>query len=390
MIIGLLGIDFDSTNMGCEALGYGFLQILHQVANENSNTYDVIVFEKCDLEKLNIGKLYPNIRLSSIALPKLRSKNGIKDHKLLFNKCDIIFDFTAGDSFSDIYGLKRFIRRTFVKILAIEANPPFVLGSQTYGPYKCLISKVMAKFVFRKSYLVFARDRVSADIVKKYSGIIPIQTVDVAFAMPYSRLEKNSDNKIAGFNPSGLLWNGGYNGRNQFGLKVDYKDYCKRVIGLLLMQGYKVKLISHVLSEDMLQTDNDLVAATILHQEFPDTELAPRFDNAIEAKSYISGLDVFIGARMHATIAAISTLVPVLPFSYSRKFEGLFSSIGYEHIISGTKITTEEAIQLTSTFLRDISNIKESMNIYIKRIEQGTEALVAETSKAILGALKND
>ena len=35
-------------------------------------------------------------------------------------------------------------------------------------------------------------------------------------------------------------------------------------------------------------------------------------------------MDFFMGARMHSTIAAFSSEVPVFPMAYSRKFNGLF------------------------------------------------------------------
>ena len=52
--------------------------------------------------------------------------------------------------------------------------------------------------------------------------------------------------------------------------------------------------------------------------------LSPLFFSPIDAKSYISGMHFFIGSRMHATIAAFSSNVPVFPLAYSRKFNGLF------------------------------------------------------------------
>jgi colanic acid/amylovoran biosynthesis protein len=43
-------------------------------------------------------------------------------------------------------------------------------------------------------------------------------------------------------------------------------------------------------------------------------------------------MDFFTGARMHACIAALSSGVPVLPMAYSRKFAGLFGTLGYHHM----------------------------------------------------------
>ena len=57
----------------------------------------------------------------------------------------------------------------------------------------------------------------------------------------------------------------------------------------------------------------------------PNLILSPLFLDPIVAKSYIAGMDFFMGARMHSTIAAFSSEVPVFPMAYSRKFNGLFT-----------------------------------------------------------------
>jgi polysaccharide pyruvyl transferase WcaK-like protein len=81
----------------------------------------------------------------------------------------------------------------------------------------------------------------------------------------------------------------------------------------------------------------------LLKKEFPHVILAPRFTSPSEAKTYIAGMDFFMGARMHACIAAFSSGVPVIPMAYSRKFEGLFGSLGYPHVVD---CTTEQNAQI--------------------------------------------
>jgi polysaccharide pyruvyl transferase WcaK-like protein len=46
---------------------------------------------------------------------------------------------------------------------------------------------------------------------------------------------------------------------------------------------------------------------------------------------------------MHACIAAFSTGVAVVPLAYSRKFNGLFESLGYSVIADGKAMCNEEA-----------------------------------------------
>lgn len=77
--------------------------------------------------------------------------------------------------------------------------------------------------------------------------------------------------------------------------------------------------------------DDDYTICRQLAQTYPTVQLPDPFRSPIEAKSYIAGLDFFTGARMHSCIAAFSSGVPVVPMAYSRKFNGLFDSLGYRH-----------------------------------------------------------
>ena len=272
--------------------------------------------------------------------------------------CDLVFDFTAGDSFTDIYGEERFYDRTGLKKKIVDSGIPLILGSQTIGPFKDSNVQKYATDVIERCKAVFVRDSQSKDYVEQISKAKPILTTDVAFFLPYEKKEKKDSIKRVGFNPSGLLWMGGYDGKNQFGLTVDYQDYCKKIIQFLQEQGYEVHLILHayskIIKKGYYHADNDKLAVDALHEIFPNTIIAPYFATPMEAKSYISGMDLFIGARMHATIAAISAGIPVIPFSYSRKFEGLFSSLDYPYVVEGTKWETNEAIDKTEEWIKSI------------------------------------
>ena len=86
----------------------------------------------------------------------------------------------------------------------------------------------------------------------------------------------------------------------------------------------EIHLIPHVIYKGNVNVDEDSHLVKELMKQYPESILSPLFTTPIEAKSYISSLDFFLGARMHACIAAISSGVPVYPLAYSRKFNGLF------------------------------------------------------------------
>ena len=55
-------------------------------------------------------------------------------------------------------------------------------------------------------------------------------------------------------------------------------------------------------------------------------------------------MDLLIGSRMHATIAALSSGTAVVPVAYSRKFEGLFGGVGYKHVVDLASCATDDAV----------------------------------------------
>ena len=67
--------------------------------------------------------------------------------------------------------------------------------------------------------------------------------------------------------------------------------------------------------------------------------------NQYEIKAVIGTTDFFIGSRMHACIAAISQGIPTMAVAYSRKFKGVFESIGFgEMVIDARNTEQEEAV----------------------------------------------
>jgi polysaccharide pyruvyl transferase WcaK-like protein len=134
-------------------------------------------------------------------------------------------------------------------------------------------------------------------------------------------------------------------------------DYPALIRGLIrhfqtCPDGCEVHLVPHVIVRSGLMAgEDDYRASAALAAEFPGTVLAPAFASPSEAKSYIAGMDFFMGARMHACIAAFSSGVPVVPMAYSRKFQGLFGSLGYERTVDCTSETaTEIFAKITEAF----------------------------------------
>jgi polysaccharide pyruvyl transferase WcaK-like protein len=236
---------------------------------------------------------------------------------------------------------------------------------------------MMAAWTMRHAEAVFARDATSLEAAKKLAPEAKNRlAVDVAFALPFTPAEKGPGTRV-GINVSGLLYSGGYAGGNQYGLTIDYKDFTHRLVETLLARpGVSVELISHATSPN-LPSDDDAAAVAKVAAAFPGARAIPPFASPSEAKSYISGLDFLVAARMHATIAAYSTGVPVVPISYSRKFEGLYGSLSYPWLVPAKGMTTEEALRFTLDAFDRRSELTADISLGKAQISNGLEAYVS-------------
>lgn len=342
LTIGLLWHSFTSDNLGVGALSESQISLLDRAAESLGVRLRFIVFGTEGARSyFPVGRIISQgnkISLKDLVLCRSHFFSDLK-------QCDLVLDIGEGDSFADIYGARRFRLQIASKIAVLLARRPLVLSPQTIGPFNGRWARWLACQVMKRCTAVFARDGLSRDYLNSIAvGVNAMEAIDVAFKLPYKKPTREDDAKIrVGLNVSGLLFSGGYEGSNQFGLTIDYPALVRSLLKAWTeMPDVEVWLIPHVLA-DRVPRDDDRVAIKALQGEFPTAKVAPEFASPSAAKSFISGLDFVTGARMHACIAAFSSSVPVFPLAYSRKFKGLFDSLGYSWLADGQTMTTDEA-----------------------------------------------
>ncbi len=302
----------------------------------------------------------------------------------------ILLDIGAGDSFTDIYPDRRFAYIVAAKLLPLLAGIPLILSPQTIGPFRRQPHTAVAGWICNRAGHVFARDPISVEVAKRIAPKAHVsQVIDVAFALPFTRpLRDDSKTVRVGFSISGLMLAGGHVTDNEYGLGFDFGTLTRRLIARFLsMPDTEVHLIAHVFAPAMPR-DDDARAIDKLHAEFPATIRAPNFASPSEAKSYISGLDFLTGGRMHATIAAFSSGVPVVPISYSNKFEGLYAGLNYPHLVNAKGMNTDEAEALIIAGFNNRSTLKADIDAAGPGIDAALDAYVAELAKQFTQALK--
>jgi polysaccharide pyruvyl transferase WcaK-like protein len=276
-------------------------------------------------------------------------------------EADLVGDVRGGDSFSDIYGLKGFVTTFLMAWTVLLVNGTIVQFPQTYGPYRSPLARWLARFLLKRSSVIIARDKPSQTLAQELAG--PHRAVllcpDVAFSLESVRPERLELEPplsgpfppgIIGLNVNGLMVHGGYTRNNMFELKLDYAAFLPELIRALLAEHPgELWLIPHTYASQSVESDNE--AAARLRDSLPAELyrrvrlLAAEYD-AHELKWIIGQCDFFIGSRMHSCIAGLSQGVPSVGVAYSRKFAGVFESVGMERwVVDGRSSTVEDAVE---------------------------------------------
>ncbi len=367
--IWLLGATFETANLGINALAESSLKcllthwpnaeiILGTYGGQDTQVVSLLGRE-VDLKRMGLqlagrnpfkaNHIYRLMMyawlLKLIPLPWVRKqleKNPVFKRLMATT---LVADITGGDSFSDIYGTRRFMLNALPKLLALWCNKPLILLPQTYGPLTGYWSQRIARYIWSRSSVIYSRDREGVEYVKQLLGKTATSKVikfspDVAFvldpAQPDSPLVpalapvKAQGQILIGVNVSGLIEtsNSTTTGTFTFGLKYNYHQLMSDLITALLdLPNTVVVLIPHVYSP----VESDPKAGQVVYEQvrknFPARIfLIEEVFNHQQIKYLIGQCDFFVGARMHACIAAISQSVPAIGLAYSHKFRGVFES----------------------------------------------------------------
>ncbi|MFA5191264.1 MAG: polysaccharide pyruvyl transferase family protein [Verrucomicrobiia bacterium] len=369
-IVALLGAGFTTGNHGVSALASGTLVALrHADANAQLVFLDygreAVVSRdrignsevRCETINLRFSKKpwQPNhiVRLLlTAALLKLvpcrdarRKMAGRNPWLRRILDAQLHLSIAGGDSFSDIYGMQRLLYVVLPQMLVLWLGKPLVLLPQTHGPFESPLARVLARHVLKRAVLVYSRDAEGVEAARALVGKADARirfTYDMGFALePHPpaddvrrQMEAIKQNGlVVGLNVSGLLYMGGYNQSNMFGLQTEYPRLVHALLEELIQKlGAQVLLVPHVFGGDE-NPESDQKACERIFAEFGQRYagrlhyLPGRFDHH-EIKYLIGRCDFFLGSRMHACIGALSQCIPAVGLAYSRKFAGVLDSVG--------------------------------------------------------------
>lgn len=291
----------------------------------------------------------------------------------------LVGDIRGGDSFSDIYGLSRFIKGFLMAWTALAVHGTMVQFPQTYGPYKHAISRVLARYLLRRSATIIARDRLSQEVAQKLvgPGHQVLLSPDVAFSLTARApvppaldppLDGPVPRDVIGINVNGLMYNGGYTRQNMFGLQLDYAAMLPRLITALLREHTgEIWLVPHTFGKPgSVESDPEAsrkVIAALDETSRRRVRLVTEEYDQHQIKGVIGQCAFFIGSRMHSCIAALSQGVPCVGVAYSMKFSGVFDSVGMrDWVVDGRTVDTEAALARILELFRARDQVRSALS----------------------------
>lgn len=317
---------------------------------------------------------------------KLKLNFIIRDER--FNelaKADIIIS-TGGDVLTEDYGTLSYIFHMLNLFYGLLFKIPVVVCAESIGPFKKKINQVIANYLFNKASLITLRENIS----KKHLDDLMINkppifiTNDFAFLLePASNdriqsilLEhgiKTRSKPLIGISLSKIISHYGFLNTTDDNEKyLKYIQLMAQVIDYLTTEfNSNVILVPHVMepknddrdvNKDVYKLVTNKNSCKMLEKEYTAEEL----------KGIISKCDIFIGSRMHSTIASTSTIVPTVAIAYSHKTHGIIGGLlkQEKYVIDIKDLTYQNLITVIDDIWNNKDNVKRSLESEMLEIKE--------------------
>lgn len=269
-------------------------------------------------------------------------------------ECDAVLSI-GGDNYSLDYDLASLFFFVGIAEYAMGLGKPVLLWGASVGPFsaKPAVERQMAAHLRRLS-LITIRESHSVAYLKGIGVSDNVrQVTDSAFAMTPQPVDTaafwpQAGEGVIGLNLSPLIEKVRAQAGEPGVLLRESAAFVRRVLD---STQYSVLLVPHVAPLDGNATNNDEVYLASLMQAIGLQDgrvgIVPSGMNATQLKYIISQCRFFIGARTHATIAAMSTGVPCTSIAYSVKARGINRDLfGHEDFVLPTPEVSEASLWL--------------------------------------------
>jgi polysaccharide pyruvyl transferase WcaK-like protein len=261
-----------------------------------------------------------------------------------FDKYDAIIDLNS-DAINEHYGTVFPLYTLFNLLLASLSGKPVIVCPCTIGRFRKPL-RYIVKFVLNRMNLIMVREEIGRRNLRSLGVSKPKIAVvaDLAFLFEAAQNSETLagirltelERPIVGIAPSQEISRYAFvQSRESSDLK--YEKYVKLMAQIadfvIESLNASVVLIPHSLSEKgtaRYRWLDDRIMCKRVHALISNKEKTRLTEGPFrpdELKALIGACDLFIGCRMHATIASTSSIVPTVTVAYGEKFEGIIGRL---------------------------------------------------------------
>lgn len=310
---------------------------------------------------------------------RLNFKFKINKKSTLFDyySCDALID-VGGDSLSGEYGTA-VISILVNFIYGILLKKPIVLYGASLGYFKSSTLNIFTKTVLNKTKLILVRENKSKTYLEDNHITKPViyVTADPAFLIkPISAsaiykiltLEniKGLKKPLIGINISGMI--SGFREQSNEDL---ISIFTKTVDYLVDNLDMNILLIPHVFD----QIFDDRCTTKEVYKNIKNKSRVNLITNEYspqELKGLIGLCDLFVGTRMHATIASTSLMIPTVGIAYSHKMKGIIGELlgQKEYILDVNYVNYEKLISKITEAWNNREKIRNQLKTRIPEMKE--------------------
>jgi colanic acid/amylovoran biosynthesis protein len=297
--------------------------------------------------------------LFKIGLNPMSIKNPIIQE---YVSADAIIDL-SGDSFSNGQGGSS-IRIDSTILFGMSLKKPIVIYSQSIGPFRWALTAFLARYCLNKANLIIVREEITKNYLEELGVKPPIYlTADCAFVLdtaPDERVEEILSEEQVDITKRPLI---GISANLMLDDKENnYANSMTQLINYVIKKlNAHVVLVPHaddrVIGEKIYKLVRNNENINLIKGEYSPEEL----------KGIIRRCDIFIGGRMHANIAAISSYVPTVATAWSQKYYGIMRTVGQEKYVCDFKTMNFEELKSKVDDLWDNKEkIREELRVKVE------------------------
>lgn len=294
---------------------------------------------------------------------------------------------TGGDNLTEDYGTLSLAFNLNYLLIGLILKKPVVVYAESIGPFKGTISRLMANFVLNRVDLITIREEISKENLNKINVNKPhiCITADSAFllkAVNTTRLTEllkkenitENNRPLVGISISKIISRYGFSDFEKPEEKYNqYVSVMARTIEYITENlGATVIIVPHVI--DPRRNDDRWVADDVCKLISNKSKVISIKEDYTpeELKGIIGHCDLFIGARMHATIASTSMMVPTIGIAYSHKIYGIVGEMlgQKEYILDVKELTYESLISRIDDVWKNREKIKKELEIKVPQVKE--------------------